>query len=78
VTVCRDKPVKTATSATVNAGFSKMLDARCPLETLSVSTVIRLPPRLDGQAVYYSLVYVARHPETVVRLLVHFFWTAKN
>jgi hypothetical protein len=81
VTVCRDKPVKAATSATVNAGFSKTLDIRpsCrPLETLSVPTDIRLPPRLDGQAVYYLLVYVARHPETVVLPLVHFFWIAEN
>jgi hypothetical protein len=78
VTVCRDKPVKTATSATVNAGFSKMLDVRRPLETLSVLTDIRLPPRLDSQAVHYLLVYVTRHPEAVVLPLVHFFWIAEN
>jgi hypothetical protein len=66
------------TSSTLKVGFSKMLDARRPLETLSVSTGIRLPPRLDGQAVHYLLVYVTRHPEAVVLPLVHFFWTTEN
>ena len=73
-----DSPIKMATSSTLKVGFSKMLDARRPLETLSVSTGIRLPPRLDGQAVHYLLVYVTRHPEAVVLPLVHFFWIAEN
>ena len=53
----------------------------CHLDTFPIHhpvTCIRSPLRFDPEALYYSLIDVARNAEAVVRSLVHRFRTAEN